>query len=50
MESDVYTETHIWIFIEILFIVAKKGETTQISIGWWMDKQRCSIHGEILWQ
>ena len=37
--DDVYTKTCTWKFIAVLFMRAKKVETTQVSITWWVDKQ-----------
>ena len=38
IKTHVHPKTS-WIFVAALFIIAKKGETTQMSIKWWMDTQ-----------
>ena len=39
-----YVHTHMWVFSEALFIIAKKLETTQMFIKWWMRKQTVYPH------
>lgn len=40
MKTYIYTETYTGMFIDTLFIIAKKMETAQISINWWINNMK----------